>query len=196
MIRTFPVIAFVAVVGLAAAACGASNNGNSNAGSSNSGSTNPVSTSAAAATNVIQSQAPPAACPTALADIPASIPNVPAAPAGAQIATTASGLRYIELQPGTGATPKPGQMVTVQYTGWLLNGTKFDSSRDRNQPFSFAFGTGQVIKGWDEGLATMKVGGQRRLIIPPGLGYGAPGQPPVIPPCATLIFDVQLLSAG
>jgi peptidylprolyl isomerase len=108
--------------------------------------------------------------------------------------TTESGLQYVDIVEGTGATPEAGQTVTVHYTGTLEDGTKFDSSRDRNRPFSFRIGAGQVIRGWDEGLATMKVGGQRRLIIPPELGYGARGAGGVIPPNATLIFDVELLS--
>ena len=107
--------------------------------------------------------------------------------------TTPSGLKYVELQVGTGETPTTGQTVVVHYTGTLENGKKFDSSRDRNQPFSFKIGIGQVIKGWDEGLSTMKVGGSRQLIIPPELGYGASGAGGVIPPNATLIFDVELL---
>lgn len=109
---------------------------------------------------------------------------------------TASGLQYIELQEGTGATPQAGQTVEVHYTGTLENGTKFDSSRDRNQTFKFKIGTGQVIKGWDEGVITMKVGGRRQLIIPPELGYGARGAGGVIPPNSTLIFDVELLSVN
>lgn len=112
------------------------------------------------------------------------------------IVTTDSGLQYIDVVEGTGATPAAGQKITVHYTGTLEDGRKFDSSRDRNQPFSFQVGTGQVIKGWDEGLSTMKVGGQRRLIIPPELGYGARGAGGVIPPNATLIFDVELLGVG
>ncbi len=107
--------------------------------------------------------------------------------------TTPSGLKYIELKEGTGATPKKGQTVVVHYTGTLSDGTKFDSSRDRNQPFKFKIGQGQVIKGWDEGLSTMKIGGRRQLIIPPDLGYGATGAGGVIPPNATLNFDVELL---
>ncbi|WAL60942.1 FKBP-type peptidyl-prolyl cis-trans isomerase [Thermocoleostomius sinensis] len=113
-----------------------------------------------------------------------------------EIITTPSGLRYIDLQEGDGAMPQSGQNVTVHYTGTLEDGTKFDSSRDRNRPFSFRLGAGQVIRGWDEGLSTMKVGGQRRLIIPPELGYGARGAGGVIPPNATLIFDVELLRVG
>lgn len=109
------------------------------------------------------------------------------------IVTTPSGLKYIDVVEGTGEMPQRGQTVTVHYTGTLENGRKFDSSRDRNQPFEFPIGAGRVIKGWDEGLSTMKVGGQRRLIIPPELGYGSRGAGGVIPPNATLIFDVELL---
>ena len=107
--------------------------------------------------------------------------------------TTDSGLEYIDLVEGTGATPQRGKRVVVHYTGTLKDGTKFDSSRDRNQPFTFTIGVGQVIKGWDEGVGTMKVGGRRKLTIPPELGYGAQGAGGVIPPNATLIFDVELL---
>ncbi len=109
----------------------------------------------------------------------------------------ADGLQFGDFTVGTGASPASGQNVTVQYTGWLqADGTKFDSSRDHGQPFSFPIGQGQVIKGWDEGVATMKVGGKRRLVIPAALGYGASGSPPTIPGGATLVFDVELLSVG
>ncbi|OYD91142.1 peptidylprolyl isomerase [Nostoc sp. 'Peltigera membranacea cyanobiont' 210A] len=111
----------------------------------------------------------------------------------ANAVTTPSGLKYVELKEGTGATPKSGQTVEVHYVGTLEDGTKFDSSRDRGQPFSFKIGAGQVIKGWDEGLSTMKVGGLRQLIIPSELGYGARGAGGVIPPNATLVFEVELL---
>ncbi len=104
-----------------------------------------------------------------------------------------SGLRYEDVKIGKGAQPTSGATVVVHYTGWLMNGTKFDSSVDRGQPFEFSLGKGQVIKGWDEGLSTMKIGGKRRLVIPPSLGYGPAGSPPTIPPNSTLVFDVELL---
>ena len=107
--------------------------------------------------------------------------------------TTASGLVYEELTLGAGAEAVAGQRVTVHYTGWLTNGTKFDSSKDRDDPFEFHLGQGQVIKGWDEGVAGMKIGGKRKLTIPPELGYGARGAGGVIPPNATLVFEVELL---
>jgi FKBP-type peptidyl-prolyl cis-trans isomerase len=107
--------------------------------------------------------------------------------------TTASGLKYIDIKVGNGAVPKAGQTVEVHYTGWLTDGKKFDSSKDRNTPFTFPLGQGRVIKGWDEGLSTMKVGGVRKLIIPPALGYGAAGAGAAIPPNATLVFEVEFL---
>jgi FKBP-type peptidyl-prolyl cis-trans isomerase len=110
-----------------------------------------------------------------------------------KMVTTPSGLQYVVLKAGTGAKPKPGQTVSVHYTGTLTNGKKFDSSRDRGQPFSFIVGQGQVIKGWDEALGDMKVGERRKLTIPAKLGYGAQGAGADIPPNATLIFDVELL---
>jgi peptidylprolyl isomerase len=129
----------------------------------------------------------------------AALVVTPIASAAAQTkpVTTASGLQYIDTKVGTGATGA-GKTATVHYTGWLYQngqkGKKFDSSVDRGQPFSFPVGGGQVIKGWDEGVATMKVGGKRTLIIPPSLGYGARGAGGVIPPNATLMFDVELLA--
>jgi peptidylprolyl isomerase len=111
--------------------------------------------------------------------------------------TTADGLQIIEVKEGTGASPK-GKTAVVHYTGWLYEnsakGKKFDSSVDRKEPFEFPVGAGRVIKGWDEGVASMKVGGKRTLIIPPALGYGARGAGGVIPPNATLMFDVELLA--
>jgi FKBP-type peptidyl-prolyl cis-trans isomerase FkpA len=112
--------------------------------------------------------------------------------------TTASGLQYEDTLVGDGATAQKGQQVSVHYTGWLyqngVQGAKFDSSKDRNDPFEFSLGAGMVIKGWDEGVAGMQIGGARTLIIPPALGYGARGAGGVIPPNATLKFDVELLA--
>lgn len=113
-----------------------------------------------------------------------------------KIVTTATGLKYIDIIVGKGASPTAGKQVKVHYTGTLENGKKFDSSVDRNEPFSFAIGVGQVIAGWDEGVMTMKVGGKRKLIIPAKLGYGASGAGGVIPPNATLHFDVELLEVA
>ena len=111
--------------------------------------------------------------------------------------TTASGLQITDTQVGTGAAPSTGQICVMHYTGWLYSngakGAKFDSSLDRGRPFEFPIGTGKVIRGWDEGVASMKVGGKRTLIIPPDLGYGARGAGGVIPPNATLLFEVELL---
>lgn len=113
-----------------------------------------------------------------------------------QPTAAAFGLQYWDIVVGTGATAVPGSTVKVHYTGWLTTGEKFDSSRDRGEPFSFPLGARQVIKGWDEGVAGMKVGGKRQLRIPPELGYGDSGAGGVIPPNATLIFDVELLDVG
>jgi len=107
--------------------------------------------------------------------------------------TTSSGLQYWDIKVGTGATAVKGKSVRVHYTGWFTNGKKFDSSVDRGQPFVFSLGAGEVIQGWDQGVAGMRVGGKRQLKIPPALGYGARGYPGAIPPNATLIFDVELL---
>jgi peptidylprolyl isomerase len=115
----------------------------------------------------------------------------------AKMHKTASGLQYEDTRAGTGATPKTGQTCVMHYTGWLwengAKGKKFDSSVDRGEPFKFPIGQGRVIKGWDEGVATMKVGGKRTLLIPPQLGYGAAGAGGIIPPNATLLFEVELL---
>ncbi len=115
---------------------------------------------------------------------------------GGKTVTTASGLKYVDVVVGKGAAPTASKAVKVHYTGTLENGKKFDSSVDRNEPFSFTIGVGQVIKGWDEGVMTMKVGGKRKLIIPANLGYGARGAGSAIPPNATLLFDVELLDVA
>lgn len=140
------------------------------------------------------------ASPVQLAQAAADLIPDAAEPAPAMteetLTTTDSGLQYVDLREGTGAMPQAGQRVTVHYTGTLEDGTKFDSSLDRGRPFSFQIGVGQVIKGWDEGVATMRVGGQRKLVIPSELGYGTRGAGGVIPPNATLIFEVELLRIG
>lgn len=109
---------------------------------------------------------------------------------------SAADFKIEKIVEGAGAAPKAGNVVQVHYTGWLTDGTKFDSSVDRGQPFQFALGAGQVIPGWDQGVAGMKVGGSRRLIIPPAMGYGSRGAGGVIPPNATLVFDVELLGVN
>ncbi|BFU89207.1 MAG: Peptidyl-prolyl cis-trans isomerase [Nitrospira sp.] len=114
-------------------------------------------------------------------------------PSNAQEITTSSGLKYVDQLVGAGEVAVAGKTANVHYTGWLENGKKFDSSLDRGQPFSFPLGAGRVIKGWDEGVQGMKVGGKRKLTIPSDLGYGSRGAGGVIPPNATLIFDVELL---
>jgi peptidylprolyl isomerase len=147
---------------------------------------------AVAVTGLLASAIPPSPA-KAQAAAPAAAP----AQGKSAMTTTASGLQVTDTTVGTGATPKTGQTCVMHYTGWLYNdgvkGKKFDSSLDRGQPFEFKIGVGQVIKGWDEGVATMQVGGKRTLIIPAALGYGARGAGGVIPPNATLIFDVELL---
>ena len=120
--------------------------------------------------------------------------QAPSGGGGGNEVTTPSGLRYEDTKVGTGPEAKSGQMAVVHYTGWLTDGKKFDSSKDRGQPFSFPLGGGRVIKGWDEGVQGMKVGGTRKLTIPANLGYGAQGTPGgPIPPNATLVFEVDLL---
>jgi peptidylprolyl isomerase len=147
--------------------------------------------------------APTNTTPTAAAnDTTPAEDLVPTAPQGATVdtfsmptnlQTTASGLQYTVDTPGMGPQPQPGQIVQVHYTGWLTNGEKFDSSRDRGTPLQFPVGRGRVIAGWDEGIGMMKVGEKRTLVIPPSLGYGANGMGGVIPPNATLVFKVELV---
>jgi len=147
----------------------------------------------------VVNQAPPAPDTPASAAAPASS----AAPVKAfdpspfkgngKVVKLPSGLQYEDMTIGTGTEAKPGSKASVHYTGTLMDGTKFDSSRDRNEPFSFTIGGGEVIKGWDEGVAGMKVGGRRKLTIPYPLAYGEAGRPPTIPPKSTLIFDVELM---
>ena len=136
------------------------------------------------------------AAATAAIVTPAAFKAASAQTAGKPM-TTASGLQIIDSKVGTGASPRQNQTAVVHYTGWLYvngaKGKKFDSSVDRNEPFEFPVGAGRVIRGWDEGVASMKVGGKRTLIVPPQLGYGARGAGGAIPPNATLIFDVELL---
>lgn len=117
-------------------------------------------------------------------------------PATATAVADVTELKIEDTKVGTGAEAVAGKTVTVHYTGWLTNGRKFDSSKDHGQPFSFPLGAGQVIKGWDQGVAGMKVGGTRKLTIPASLGYGDDGAPPVIPPNATLVFEVELLAVN
>lgn len=157
----------------------------------------------AAATNTPATNAPAAAKPSAPAPTPAPAPVAPTPPAppveldkesGKPVITTPSGLKYVDLTLGNGAAAKTGDHLVVNYTGKLIDGTKFDSSYDRGQPFLVELGVTKVIQGWTEGLAGMKPGGKRKLIIPPQLGYGLNGYPDVIPPNATLIFEVELVA--
>jgi len=145
-------------------------------------------------TATVVATAEPAQAPL-MAQASANKPSEKKVEASKNYVTTGSGLKYLDLVEGEGAFPEPGQTVSVHYIGTLEDGSKFDSSRDRGEPFAFKLGAGQVIKGWDEGLATMKPGGRRQLVIPPELGYGSRGIGP-IPPNSTLIFDVELLKVG
>jgi len=137
-------------------------------------------------------EAPPAPAPRE------RIPGRAAPPAPQDVAadafsTTPSGLKVHDFVVGTGATPQPGQTAVVDYTGWIQGGRKFDSSLDRDAPLPVQLGAGNIIAGWEEGLSTMKVGGKRQLVIPPDIGYGAKGRPPIIPPNATLVFEMELV---
>ena len=143
-----------------------------------------------AAPETAAASTPPTAAPTATEGATMDTFSMPT-----NLQTTASGLQYTVDQPGTGVQPTAGQTVAVHYTGWLTDGTKFDSSRDRGRPLEFPVGQGRVIKGWDEGIAAMRVGEKRTLVIPPSLGYGARGAGGVIPPNATLVFKVELVDA-
>lgn len=124
---------------------------------------------------------------------PEPTPGIPPLPAAIQWHTTASGLQYADTVLGKGEPPRDGQIAVVHFTGWLDDGTRFDSTRERNRPFGFPVGSGQVIKGWDEAVRTMKAGGKRRLIVPPALGYGESGLGGLVPPNAKLVFDIELI---
>ena len=151
-------------------------------------------------TYLLLSVALAAALVSALASADEKKPTTPSEPekkSESKMIKTASGLQYEDMKVGSGAAPKAGQTCVMHYTGWLwengAKGKKFDSSVDRGTPFEFPLGQGRVIKGWDEGIATMKVGGKRLLLIPSQLAYGPSGRPPVIPPSSTLLFEVELL---
>ena len=186
------VFAFVSTLVLCMA-CGSNSKGSSVAQAPTLGASTPLAGGTAVPTTRLGTRPPGAtARPAVSAAGSPSAGILPVPPGTPPLQTTASGLQFQDIVAGTGAQPQAGQTVTVNYTGWLNDGTKFDSSLDRNQPFGFVLGKGQVIKGWDEGLATMKVGGKRRLVIPPGLGYGAQANGK-IPANSQLTFDVELV---
>jgi peptidylprolyl isomerase len=130
---------------------------------------------------------------SAVEPTPAATAGIPPLPSVVQWHALPSGLQYADTAIGNGPTPNEGQIVVVHFIGWLDDGTKFDSTRDRGKPFGFPLGSGQVIKGWDEGVRGMRVGGKRRLKVPPALGYGEHGVPPIVPPNASLVFDIELI---
>jgi FKBP-type peptidyl-prolyl cis-trans isomerase len=160
-------------------------------GGSSAATTSGSSMSAGGASAGGASATAPAAGAASTAGAAAAVPG--AATNGAQQVTTPSGLKYTDLKVGDGTVAENGMVASVHYTGWLNDGTKFDSSLDRGTPFSFKIGSGQVIRGWDEGVKGMRVGGKRKLVIPPDLGYGDRGAGGVIPPNAWLVFDVELV---
>jgi peptidylprolyl isomerase len=149
---------------------------------------------ASPSTDVAHTETASAATETATAAEPKG-PEMDTFSMPANLQTTPSGLQYSIDRPGTGASPTAGQIVSVHYSGWLTDGTPFDSSRKRGAPLEFPLGQGRVIRGWDEGIAAMKIGEKRTLVIPPDLGYGARGMGGVIPPNATLVFAVELVGA-
>lgn len=136
--------------------------------------------------------ATPGSAPTTTKPASTTLPGDP--PSGGKTVTLPSGLRYDDLRVGDGAIAESGKMVFMHYTGWLTDGTSFDTSRDDNVTYDFRLGTGRVIRGWDEGIVGMRVGGKRKLVVPPNLAYGERGYPPVIPANATLVFDVELMN--
>ena len=189
--RAAPILCAAALLPFVLTGCGDKTDG---------GDTNTAAPVSEANPQPVASASPEASASPSPEETPGNMAGPPAPPGPkttGKMTKTASGLQYEIIKPGTGAAPKTGQYVQVHYTGTLEDGTKFDSSRDRGTPFSFPLGQGQVIAGWDEGVALMKVGEQRKFVIPPDLAYGAtppPGAP--IPPNATLIFDVELLGVS
>lgn len=182
--RFGPILVFLMVASVALVACG-----------DNTATPQAAATTARATTAAGQTTAAGGVAPATTAPAGAGAPAAPPAVSGTPV-KTASGLQYLDVKPGEGTAAKEGQVVVVNYSGYLSsNGKKFDSSLDRNEPFSFKLGGGQVIKGWDEGVAGMKPGGSRRLIIPAALGYGSQGAGNAIPPNSELLFDVDMLAA-
>ena len=155
--------------------------------------TGSTTSTGAAATKSEAPATTPSTTPAAKSSAAPSAPGTSAPSSDANEVTMPSGLKYSDLHVGDGEIAQVNLTASVHYTGWLTDGTKFDSSLDRGEPFSFRIGAHQVIRGWDEGVQGMRIGGKRKLVIPPDMGYGASGSPPVIPPNATLVFEVELL---